>query len=194
MNSLFGRILGATLVCVAFYALTQRLLGPVVWLFLAVVIGVAFSRIVIDLAADLGWRARQQQLKSLSGTHYQFQSNTIHVFEDDDCCRWLATDEIRRIVGGLVSDSLLAAKFPNGYQSRGKAGRGYLRDDALVAHLADLQDAQAIKFKNWVEHSIALPSRTVRKRKGIQIADAAPSQPPGTMASNSDKGTGRPNR
>ena len=111
------------------------------WLFLAVVIGVAFSRILIDVAADLGWRARQQQLKSLSGTHYQFQSNTIHVFEDDDCCRWLATDEVRKIVGGLVSDSLLAAKYPNGYQSRGKAGRGYLRDDALVAHLADLQEA-----------------------------------------------------
>ena len=49
MNSLFGRIVGATLVCVAFYALTQRLLGPVVWLFLAVVIGVAFSRILIDV-------------------------------------------------------------------------------------------------------------------------------------------------
>ena len=72
----------------------------------------------------------------------------VHVVEDDDCCRWLATDEIRKIVGGLVSDSLLAEKFPNGYQSRGKAGRGYLRDDALVAHLADLQEPLAIKFKN----------------------------------------------
>jgi hypothetical protein len=172
MNSLFGRIVGATLVCWGFYALTVRLLGPVVWLFVAVLMGVAFSRILIDVGADLGWRARQQQLKSLSGTHYRFQSNIVHVVEDDDCCRWLATDEVRKIVSGLVSDSLLAAKFPNGYQSLGKAGRGYLRDDALVAHLADLQESQAIKFKNWVEHSIALPSRTVRKRKGIYITDA----------------------
>ena len=41
-----------------------------------------------------------------------------------------------------------------------------------MAHLTELQEPQAIKFKNWVEHSIALPSRTVRKRKGIGIADA----------------------
>jgi hypothetical protein len=172
MNSLFGRIVGATLVCWGFYALTERLLGPVVWLFVAVLMGVAFSRILIDVGAELGWRARQQRLKSMSGTHYQFQSNIVHVVEDDDCCRWLATDEVRKIVSGLVSDSLLAAKFPNGYQALGKTGRGHLRDDALIAHLADLQAPQAIKFKNWVEHSIALPARTVRKRKGIHIADA----------------------
>ena len=172
MNSLFGRTVGAALVCWGFYALTERLLGPVVWLFVAVVMGVAFSRILIDVAADLGWRARQQPLKHLSGTHYQFQNHVVHVLEDDDHCRWLATDEIRKIVNGLVSDAFLAAKFPNGYQSRGKNKHGYLRDDALVAHLAALQEPLAIKFKNWVEHSIALPARTVRKRKGIQMADA----------------------
>jgi hypothetical protein len=185
MNSLVGRIVGASLVCWGFYALTERLLGPVVWLFVAVLMGVAFSRILIDVAADLGWRARQRHLKSMSGTHYQFQSHIVHVLEDDDHCRWLATDEIRKIVSGLVSDAFLAAKFPNGYQSRGKTGRGYLRDDALVAHLAALQEPQAIKFKNWVEHSIALPARTVRKRKGIHIADATPSQLTGNKASNS---------
>jgi hypothetical protein len=185
MKSLFGRTVGATLVCWGFYALTERFLGPLVWLFVAVLIGVAFSRILIDLVADLGWRARQHHLKSMSGTHYQFQSHIVHVLEDDDHCRWLATDEIRKIVSGLVSDAFLAAKFPNAYQSRGKTGRGFLRDDAVVAHLAELQEAQAIKFKNWVEHSIALPARTVRKRKGIYIADATNSQHTGNKASNS---------
>ena len=172
VNSLFGRTVGATLVCWGYYALANRLLGPLVWLFLAVLIGVAFSRILIDVVAELGLWSRHQQLKSLSGTHYEFQNNVIHVLEDDDYCRWLATDEIRKIVSGLVSDALLAAKFPNGYQSLGKTGRGYLRDDALITHLAELQESQAIKFKNWVEHSIALPARTLRKRKAIHIADA----------------------
>ncbi|HEY8905432.1 MAG TPA: hypothetical protein VIM63_05265, partial [Rhodoferax sp.] len=108
MNSLFGRTVGATLVCWVYYALTNRLLGPLVWLFLAVLIGAAFTRILIDVFAELGSWARHQQLKSMSGTHYEFQNNVIHVFEDDDCCRWLATDEIRKIVSGLVSDALLA--------------------------------------------------------------------------------------
>jgi hypothetical protein len=173
MNSLLGRTVGATFVCWGFYALTERLLGPVVWLFLAVVMGMAYSRILIDVAAELGWRSRQLHLESMGGTHYQFQDIVVHVIEDDDCCRWLATDEIRKVVKNLVSDPLLAAKFPSGYQLLGKVGRGYLRDDALIAHLADLQEPQAIKFKNWVEHSIALPARTLRKRKGIHIANAA---------------------
>jgi hypothetical protein len=172
MDSLLGRTVGATLVCWGYYALANRLLGPVVWLFLAVLIGAAFTRILIDVAAELGAWARHQPLKSMSGTHYEFQNHVVHVLEDDDYCRWLATDEIRKIVSGLVSDALLAEKFPSGYQSLGKTGRGYLRDDALITHLADLQESQAIKLKNWVEHSIALPARTVRKRKGIRIADA----------------------
>jgi hypothetical protein len=172
MNNLLGRTAGATLVCWGFYALTERLLGPVVWLILAVVIGMAFTRILIDVAEELGWRSKKLQLESLGGTHYQFQSTIVHVFEDDDCCRWLATDEIRKIVNGLVSEPLLAAKFPSGYRLFGKPGRGYLRDDALIAHLADLQEPQAIKFKNWVERSIAMPARTLRNRKGIRIADA----------------------
>lgn len=173
IDSLLGRTVGATLVCWGYYALANRLLGPLVWLFLAVLIGAAFTRILIDAAAELGAWSRRRQLNALAGTHYEFQNNIVHVLEDDDYCRWLATDEIRRkIVSGLVSDALLAAKFPSGYQLLGTPSRGYLRDDALIAHLAGLQESQAIKFKNWVEHSIALPARTVRQRKGIRIADA----------------------
>jgi hypothetical protein len=172
MNTLWGRTLGAIFVCCVYYAVARLLLGNGVWAFLPIVIGLAFSRIVIDVAEELGWRTRQSQLQPLSGTHYQFQSTIIHVVEDENCCRWLATSEVRKVVDGLVSDSLLAAKFPSAFQSMGKHSLGYLRDDALMAHLADLQQPQAIKFKNWVERSIALPARTLRKRKGIRIAEA----------------------
>jgi hypothetical protein len=172
MNSLPGRILGGLAVCAGFYWLTHDLLGPLVWLFVAMLAGPVFTRVLIDLAAELGWRVRIQQLDALSGTHYRFQTFTVHVVEDDDHCRWIATDEIRKIVGSLVNDRILAQSFPSGHQYLGKDQRGYLRDDALMAHLIHINTPQAIKFKNWVERDVAFSARKIRQRKGIVIADA----------------------
>jgi hypothetical protein len=175
MANLIWRTIGATAVCAAFYALTNRLLGPVVWVYLAMVIGIAFSRIIIDTTAELSWWARRRMLEPLSGTHYQFQTFTVHVFEDDDHCRWIATDEARKIVGQLAGDHSLAQLYPCGHQFLGKDNKGYLRDDALITHLTSSSSPQGIKFKNWVERNIAFPARKVRQRKGIVIADACAS-------------------
>lgn len=182
MANLIWRTIGATAVCAAFYALTNRLLGPVVWVYLAMVIGITFSRIIIDTAAEISWWVRRLTLEPLGGTHYQFQTFTVHVVEDDDHCRWIATDEARKIVGQLAGDNTLAQLYPCGHQFLGKDNRGYLRDDALIAHLMSSSTPQGIKFKNWVERNIAFPARKVRQRKGIFIADAVESKTTRPMA------------
>ena len=173
MANLFWRSLGAVAVCGGFYLLTNRLLGPVVWLLLAVLIGVSFSRILIDATAELGWRMRRATLQPLAGIHYKFQTFTVHVIEDEDHCRWIATQEVRKVVGQLASDEALAVLFPSGYRRLDKNQKGYLRDDALVAHLANATTPQAIKFKNWIERNVAFPARKFRQRKGIVIAGPA---------------------
>jgi hypothetical protein len=169
MKSLLGRTIGAVLACTAFYFLTYRLLGPIEWLILAVVIGLAFTRIVIDATAEFSWQFRSLRLKSLGGTHYQFQNFTINVLEDESHCRWVATDEIRKIVGQLAGDQALAKIFPSGHQFLGKSPRGYLRDDALIEHLAHATTPQAIKFKNWAARNIAYPANKTRERLGIKL-------------------------
>jgi hypothetical protein len=158
--------------CVGFYFLTARFLGPVVWLFVAMLSGPAFARIVIDVSAEMGWRFRSAVLKPLSGTNYRFQTFAVHVLESEDHCRWIATQEVRKIVGQLVGDAVLAKLFPSGYQCLGKEQKGYLRDDAMVAHLGQASTPQAIKFKNWVERNIAFPAQRVRCKKGIYIKPA----------------------
>jgi hypothetical protein len=75
-------------------------------------------------------------------------------------------------VGQLASDEALATLFPSGHQRLGHSQKGYLRDDALVTHLANATTPQAIKFKNWVERNVAFPARRIRQRKGIAIAPA----------------------
>ena len=173
MANLIWRSVAAVAVCGGFYLLTNRLLGPIVWLPLAVVIGVAFSRILVDATAEWGWQMRRATLQPLAGIHYKFQTFTIHVIEDEDHCRWIATEEVRKVVGQLASDEALAALFPSGHQRLGKNQKAYLRDDALVAHLANATTPQAIKFKNWAERNVAFPARKIRQRKGIAIAPAA---------------------
>ncbi|MCX7239241.1 MAG: hypothetical protein NTU86_02265 [Burkholderiales bacterium] len=169
MAGLLWRTVGACTACGGFYLLTHKLLGPLEWVLLALVIGLAFSRIVIDASAEFGWHFRSLLLKPMEGNHYKFQNFTVHVIEDDDHCRWIATHEIRTIVGNLATDHALAKIFPSGHRALGKNGEGYLRDDALVAHLANATSAQGIKFKNWVERNVAFPARRIRKRLGIVL-------------------------
>lgn len=172
MADLIWRSLGAVAICAGFYLLTKRLLGPIVWLLLAVLIGIAFSRILIDATAEFSWWIRRLSLEPLAGIHYKFQTFTVHVVEDDDHCRWIATEEVRKIAGQLASDQALAKIFPSGHQHLGKDKKGYLRDDALIAHLANATTPQAIKFKNWAERNVAFPARKIRQRKGIAIPPA----------------------
>jgi hypothetical protein len=169
MQRLFWRTLGAIAFCVAYFFLFQRWLGPLVWVFLAVVVGVAFTRILIDAAAEFGWSLKVLAFDRLGGQHFQFQNHTIDVIEDADHCRWIATDTVRKIVGQLASDYALAQLFPVGHQLMGKRQKGHLRDDALIAHLSQATAPQAIKFKNWAERNIAYPARTTRQRKGITV-------------------------
>ncbi len=171
MANLIWRSLGAGAVCAGFYLLTRHLLGPVVWVFLAVVIGFSFSRILIDAIAEWGWQMRRATLHPLAGIHYKFQTFTIHVIEDEDHCRWIATEEVRKVVGQLARDEALAVLFPSGHRRFGQSPKYYLRDDALVAHLSQASTAQAIKFKNWIERNVAFPARKIRQRKGIVIAE-----------------------
>ena len=176
MAGLLWRTLGAIAVCVGFYFLTRAVLGPLVWLLLAVVIGVAFSRIVIDAAAELGWSLRASGLQDLNGHHYQYQALHLQILEDESHCRWVPVATVRRIVGNLASDHTLATIYPGGCVAMGKPPRYFLRDDALLVHLAQAPSTRSIQFKNWAERNIAFPARTTRARLGIRLTD--PTEPP----------------
>ncbi len=122
-----------------------------------------------NLGAEVYHALRSAAIKPLNGQYYQYLSWRLHVLEDDDRCRWVATDEVRRIVGHLASDQALAQIYPSGHQYMGKKQAGHLRDDVLLTHLAQATTPQAIRFKNWAERNIAFPARTQRQRLGIRI-------------------------
>jgi hypothetical protein len=166
------RIIRSGAVCIVYYWLFKDLLGPILWIVLAALAAQLFKRIVVDLLAETGWQMRRAALEPLNGKHYQFQNFQLQVVEDDDHCRWIPTAKVRQIVGQLASDEALLRLFPSGHRRLGDQQEGYLRDDALVAHLAGAHSSQAIKFKNWIERNVAFPARKIRERKGIVIRAA----------------------
>jgi hypothetical protein len=166
------RIIRSGAVCAAYYCLFKDLFGPAVWIFLAFLAAQLFKRIIVDLLAEMGWQMRRAALDPLNGKHYQFQNFRLQVVEDDDHCRWIPTAKVRQIVAQLASDEALVRLFPSGYRRLGDQQEGYLRDDALMTHLAGAHSSQAIKFKNWIERNVAYPARKIRERKGVVIRAA----------------------
>jgi hypothetical protein len=174
---LLVRALGATALCVGFYFLTRNLLGPIVWVILAPLIGVSFSRVVIDFAAAMNWEFRNAALKPYQGTYYSFQNITMNIFEDDDHCRWLPTKDLRKVLPALPSDAMLQKTYPRGFLWVHKPPQPHLRDDAVLHYLNSAQTPQGIKFKNWLDRNVVYPAVKSRNQRGIYIGlptDVAP--------------------
>ncbi len=160
-------VVGLTL-SLAFTYGVLRSLGPAAAM-LTLIVSLLILRPLVWRALGAGWRgAKSRALASVQGSFYSYQGVQVGVVEDTDHCRWVSTEAIRKITGSSLSDPLLARLYPSGWQLFGK--QGYLRDEALLAHLAAATDANAIGFKVWVQRNIAKPAQTVRRRLGVQDA------------------------
>ncbi|OYU46370.1 MAG: hypothetical protein CFE44_02505 [Burkholderiales bacterium PBB4] len=163
------RLLGALLVCAIALPLAFHYWGAFGLVFMAPIVGVAFTRLLIDGAAELGWQVRASVLAPLSGKHYAYQGFQLRVLQDDDFGRWVALEDVRRIVGSGATEKALSQTYPTGLQTM--EGKAHLRDDALMHYLSREPSSAAIKLRNWAERSIAYPARVERKRRGIYLRD-----------------------
>ena len=116
MHTYLWRLIGATVVCSVWVYVMYQFVGAIGLVLSAPVIGIAFTRLVIDAAAEMGWRARSAVLAPLSGNHYVYMEFNLRVVEDDDFGRWMAMDDVRRIVGNGATDKALAQTYPSGWQ------------------------------------------------------------------------------
>lgn len=66
-------------------------------------------------------------------------------------------------VGIEAHERALAAAYPGRVQGIGQPVQTYMRDDALIAHLGKKNELAVLKFKTWLERSVALPGQRVRQ-------------------------------
>ncbi len=160
-----------TLACCAFSAAAWYFINIYAMVISLPIFGIALSRVIIDFVAEMRISARDAALAHLDGVYFSYRGTGLQVLEDEEHCRWVPTNEVRRIVGSAAPDRLLALTYPTGFSAMGEPEQGHLRDDALMAYLAKEPSMPAIKFKNWAERNIAFPARKQRERLGIRLAE-----------------------
>jgi hypothetical protein len=84
------------------------------------------------------------------------------------CLKYLANPHGCWILG--VSQGRLT--YPERLEMGGKPSRMHIRDDALIEHLSRLSDPVALRFRTWLERSVALPARRMRQRAAGQAVDS----------------------
>ena len=158
--------------CTVFFGLVGYWLGKYMIVFTAPAYGAAIARPLINLVANFRHGVRSAVWLPVHGTHYVFKDTTIHVLEDDDDWRWLPLADVERVLGRKLNARLLAITYPDRLEMGGKPSRMHIRDDALIEHLSRLSDPVALRFRTWLERSVALPARRMRQRAAGQAVDS----------------------
>jgi len=130
--------------------------------------GIALARPLIDFAEALGWQMHRAHWRDVEGRHYAYRGREVAVVEDDERRRWLRLADVRAVVGFTASDGALATSYPGRVRELGRPAAQYLRDDALLAHLAKESPPEAGRLRLWVEREVAFPARRERERLGIR--------------------------
>ena len=126
--------------------------------------GVLLARPLLDLMSDLRHQTRVLIWRPLEGRHYVYRGTPVQVIEDDAHVRWVRAADVRRIVGFTASDGALALTYPNGWRLVGEPAEPHFSDAALIAHLRKERSAEAGRFMQWAERTIAYPARQLRAR------------------------------
>ena len=158
--------------CTVFFGLVGYWLGKYMIVFTAPAYGAAIARPLINLVGNFRHGVRSAVWLPVHGTHYVFKDTTIHVLEDDDDWRWLPLADVERVLGRKLNARLLAVTYPERLEKGGKPVRMHMRDDALIEHLSRLSDPVALRFRTWLERSVALPARRMRQRAAGQAVDS----------------------
>jgi hypothetical protein len=163
--------------CVAITALSWRL-GTGARIGVIGVAGLLLARPLVELGSELWRLARRIGWHDVQGRHYSFRGRMIDVRTDADHWRWVRLADVRAAVGFTASDGALRSTYPTAWSTLGRPPEPYLREDALVTHLAKERNLTAAKFRHWAEREIAFPGRRERERLGPPATPDAPASEP----------------
>lgn len=152
---------------VAFFSVTWRM-GSFAMAIGSPLLGAAIALPLINLFSDLRQRTREATWLPRHGHHYVFRGVTVNVIEDEDHCRWLRLADVRKVFAIAATERVLAITYPDRVKAFGNARDSYVRDDAIIEHLAKENDATALRFRTWIDRTIFMPAAKIRSDLGIR--------------------------
>jgi hypothetical protein len=160
--------------CLLVYALIGYRFGVFAILLTLPVFAALMKRPLFAMLSNLRRKMLEQVWLPVHGQYYRYHGVPIGVLEDDDHCRWVSLRDVQKVVGVTAGERALALAYPGRFKLMGVAAQAHVRDDALLAHLSKENQANAIRFKVWVERNIAIPGQTVRARLGSGTTASMP--------------------
>jgi len=160
--------------CAVLFWWIWRTFGLATAMPVAALFGIALARPLIDFAEAVARLMHHAHWRDVEGRHYAYRGREVAVVEDIDRHRWVRLADVRAIVGFTASDGALAVSYPEAVKQFGRPPVAYVRDDALLGHLAKERSDEAARLRGWIEREIAFPARRERERLGIRTRPAEP--------------------
>lgn len=164
MRRTLAQILVRLLACALVTWVVWLGIGTVAFAVCAPLFGASLARPLLEIAAQLQRALHAGAYADVNGRYFAFQGQPLRVVEDAFGQRWLATRDLRRIIDGFPSDTLLARLHPGQFDRQGTPPAAYLLDAAVLQVLQRATAPRTLRFKVWLERAVARPGRGVRER------------------------------
>lgn len=158
-------------ICIVVYVLLAWPFGPFGFVVGSPLLAITVARPVMNLVAEIRQKMREDLWLPEHGHYFSFKGHTIRVAEDESHARWICIADVRKVMDFQTTEHALALTYKHRYQELGVPGHAYLRDDALMEHLARSRNEMTLRFRTWVERTVALPGAKIRERLGIKLDD-----------------------
>jgi hypothetical protein len=122
----------------------------------------------IDLLAGLPSLAARIALRRYEGRYYAFRGRQVDIDIDARATCWVSTADVRKILPSLPLEPVLQRLEPAQVREAGDPRVWRITPAALAAVLARSQDAEALRFRLWLETQVQGPARK-RLERGMQI-------------------------
>ena len=162
------RILFRLVLCSVAAYLMWRKFGASGLAFSAPLFGVALARPIIDLVSEFSGLAKHAVLADLQGRNYEHRGHRLDIWEDEDGQRWVSVRDVRKILPSLPRDTVLRSQFPSDLLHDPRLKGERIRADTLLAYLRKSTETDSIKFRNWLERDVVLPSARMRGMPGVE--------------------------
>ncbi len=122
----------------------------------------------LDLLAAFPGFVGRMALRRYDGRYYAFRGRHVDIDIDARATCWVSTADARKILPSLPAEAVLQRVEPGQVQETGSPRMWRITPDALARVLARSGDAEALKFRLWLETEVQDPARR-RRERGMPI-------------------------
>ena len=152
------------LTCFSVTVIAWFSMGPTGLVWCAPLYGIAFAAPLLDgSTSSLRW-LRSLAYRDVEGCHFAFKGISINVAEDSKGYMWLRLADIRKVMPALVSDGVLRQLLGSHVRLLPPDRAVRIQAEALLAHFEQATQLDTLKFMQWIERTVAFPSKQRRAR------------------------------